>query len=36
MSSLLAALRNNRAFQALHYRDFRTASVCKIFGNLGF
>ena len=36
MSNFLAALRNNRAFQALHYRDFRTVSVCQIFGNLGF
>ena len=36
MSSFLPALRNNRAFKALHYRDFRTVSVCQIFGNLGF
>jgi len=36
MSSFLTALRNSRAFRALHYRDFRTVSVCQIFGNLGF
>jgi MFS family permease len=36
MPSFLTAIRNNRAFQALHYRDFRTVSVCQIFGNLGF
>ena len=36
MSSFLPVLRNNRAFKALHYRDFRTVSVCQIFGNLGF
>jgi MFS family permease len=36
MSSFLSALRNNRAFKTLHYRDFRTVSVCQIFGNLGF
>ena len=36
MSSFLTTLRNNRAFKALHYREFRTVSVCQIFGNLGF
>jgi MFS family permease len=36
MSSFLTALRNSRAFKTLHYRDFRTVSVCQIFGNLGF
>lgn len=36
MSSFLTALGNNRAFKALQYRDFRTLSVCQIFGNLGF
>jgi MFS family permease len=36
MSSFFTAFRNNRAFKALHYRDFRTVSVCQIFGNLGF
>src|SRR5882672_879245 len=36
MSSFLTALRDNRAFKSLHYRDFRTVSVCQIFGNLGF
>jgi MFS family permease len=36
MSSFLTALRDNRAFKALHYREFRTVSVCQIFGNLGF
>jgi MFS family permease len=36
MPSFINALRNNRAFKALHYRDFRTVSMCQIFGNLGF
>ena len=36
MSSFLTALGSNRAFKALQYRDFRTVSVCQIFGNLGF
>ena len=36
MSSFLTALRDNRAFKALQHRDFRTVSVCQIFGNLGF
>ncbi len=36
MMPFLPALREHRAFKALHYRDFRTVSVCQIFGNLGF
>lgn len=35
MQSLLLALRRQRAFKALHYREFRLVTGCQMFGNLG-
>lgn len=32
---LLSALRSQRAFKALHYREFRLITGCQMFGNLG-
>jgi MFS family permease len=35
MQSFLSALRSQRAFKALHYREFRLVTGCQMFGNLG-
>ena len=35
MQSFISALRNQRAFKALHYREFRLVTGCQMFGNLG-
>ena len=35
MESFWSALRNQRAFKALHYREFRLVTGCQMFGNLG-
>jgi MFS family permease len=35
MQSFLSALRSQRAFKALHYRQFRLVTGCQMFGNLG-
>jgi predicted MFS family arabinose efflux permease len=35
MPSFLSALRGQRAFKALHYREFRLVTGCQLFGNLG-
>ncbi len=35
MQSFLSALREQRAFKALHYREFRLVTGCQLFGNLG-
>ncbi|MDB5812086.1 MAG: hypothetical protein JWN94_4208 [Betaproteobacteria bacterium] len=35
MQSFLSALRESRAFKALHYREFRLVTGCQMFGNLG-
>ena len=35
MQSFISALRNQRAFKALHYREFRLITGCQMFGNLG-
>src|SRR5437868_10207069 len=35
MQSLWSALRSQRAFKALHYREFRLVTGCQLFGNMG-
>jgi predicted MFS family arabinose efflux permease len=35
MQSFLSALKSQRAFKALHYREFRLVTGCQMFGNLG-
>jgi MFS family permease len=35
MQSFLSSLRSQRAFKALHYREFRLVTGCQLFGNLG-
>ncbi len=35
MQSFLSALKSQRAFKALHYREFRLVTGCQLFGNLG-
>src|SRR5438046_6762640 len=35
MQSFVSALRNQRAFKALHYREFRLVTGCQLFGNIG-
>lgn len=36
MGSFFSAIRDHRAFKALHYREFRLVTGSQIFGNLGF
>ena len=35
MHSFLSALKNQRGFRALHYREFRLITGSQLFGNLG-
>jgi MFS family permease len=35
MRAFFSALREQRAFKALHYREFRLVTGCQLFGNMG-